>query len=143
VHEKLASAATSSLRRLPRRFNSDGVFRPYFDEASDGYDTVEWIAGRSVRWQCRHDRDLISADAVVMPLAPPAAPEGHRAVRVAAQHDVAQRADLRRLLPAADGGVGARHGPASWQVSTSWPAFAEQQDYYDALPLSTLPDRPG
>ena len=29
------------------RFNSDGVFRPYFDEANDGYDTVEWIAAQS------------------------------------------------------------------------------------------------
>src|SRR5262249_29427343 len=28
------------------RFNSDGVFRPWFDEANDGYDTVEWIAAQ-------------------------------------------------------------------------------------------------
>ncbi len=28
------------------RFNSDGVFRPYIDEADDGYDTVEWIAAQ-------------------------------------------------------------------------------------------------
>jgi uncharacterized protein len=28
------------------RFNSDGVFRPYFHEADDGYDTVEWIAAQ-------------------------------------------------------------------------------------------------
>src|SRR5262249_56980301 len=28
------------------RFNSDGVFRPYFDEADDGFDTVEWIAAQ-------------------------------------------------------------------------------------------------
>jgi putative CocE/NonD family hydrolase len=26
------------------RFNSDGVFRPFFGECEDGYDTVEWIA---------------------------------------------------------------------------------------------------
>jgi len=34
-------------------------------------------------------------------------------------------------------------GQRSWQVSDSCPLFAEQQDYYDALPLSTLPDRAG
>src|SRR5689334_18943805 len=28
------------------RFNSEGVFTPFFDEADDGYDTVEWIAAQ-------------------------------------------------------------------------------------------------
>lgn len=28
------------------RFNSDGVWRPYFDERDDGHDTVEWIAAQ-------------------------------------------------------------------------------------------------
>src|ERR1700734_247031 len=68
---------------------------------------------RLVRRQRRDDRRLLRRpDSVVPPLAAAAAPEGDRAVRLAAEQHVAQRADLRRLLPAADGRVGARYGPA-------------------------------
>jgi putative CocE/NonD family hydrolase len=58
-YDKVANRAGSELARLlgsrgyavafsdcRGRFNSGGVFRPYFDEADDGYDTVEWIAAQ-------------------------------------------------------------------------------------------------
>ena len=45
VYEKLAQRGYIVAFADSRgRFNSDGKFRPYFDEADDGYDTVEWIA---------------------------------------------------------------------------------------------------
>ena len=66
-----------------------------------------------------------------------AAPEGDRAVRLAAEHHVAQRADLQRMLSPPD----ARNGWSAWAGARGrWPEFltlfSEQQDYFEALPLS-------
>ena len=126
------------------RFNSDGVFRPYFDEADDGFDTVEWIGAQD--W-CDGNVGMIGGSYV-----------GHTQWYAASRLPshlkaivpiVSPPGNLWRnepvfggcfLLPMSEWALGM--GQRSWQVSDFvTPLFAEQQDYYDALPLSSLPER--
>jgi uncharacterized protein len=128
------------------RFNSDGVFRPYFDEADDGFDTVEWIAAQD--W-CDGSVGMTGGSYVGQT-------QWYAASRLpphlkAIVPIVSPPGDLWRnepvfggcfLLPMAEWAMGM--GLRSWQVPDFvTPLFAEQQDYYDALPLSSLPERAG
>ena len=126
------------------RFNSDGVFRPYFDEADDGFDTVEWIAAQDwcdgnvgmtggsyvgqTQWYAATRRPP-HLKAIVPIVSPPGSLWRNEPVFGGCF-----------LLPMSEWAMGM--GLRSWQVPDFvTPLFAEQQDYYEALPLSSLPER--
>src|SRR5579884_1254335 len=127
------------------RFNSGGVFRPYFDEAADGYDTIEWIAAQE--W-CDGNVGMIggSYGGQTQWLAASQQPPHLKAI----VPYCSPPSSLWRnepifggcfLLPMAEWMVGM--GVRSWQVPDFMNLFSEQQEYYDALPLSALPERAG
>jgi uncharacterized protein len=127
------------------RFNSDGVFRPYFDEADDGYDTVEWIAAQDwcdgnigmtggsyvgqTQWYAASRRPP-HLKAIVPFCSPPGNLWRNEPIFGGCF-----------LLPTSEWMLGM--GLRSWQVQEFLNLFAEQQDYFDSLPLSSLPDRAG
>jgi putative CocE/NonD family hydrolase len=128
------------------RFNSDGVFRPYFDEADDGFDTVEWIAGQDwcdgnvgmtggsyvgqTQWYAASRRPP-HLKAIVPIVSPPGTLWRNEPIFGGCF-----------LLPMSEWAMGM--GLRSWQVPDFVnPLFASQQDYYDALPLTSLPERAG
>ncbi len=128
------------------RFNSDGVFRPYFDEADDGYDTVEWIAAQDwcdgnvgmhggsyvgqTQWYAAARRPP-HLKAIVPIVSPPGNLWRNEPVFGGCF-----------LLPMAEWAQGM--GLRSWQVPDFiTPLFAEHQEYYEALPLSSLPGQAG
>ena len=147
VYEKLAQRGyIIAFGDCRGRFNSDGVFRPYFDEADDGYDTVEWIAAQDwcdgnvgmtggsyvgqTQWYAASQRPP-HLKAIVPFVSPPSTMWRNEPIFGGCF-----------LLPMAEWALGM--GLRSWQVPDfATPLFAEQQDYYDALPLSSLPDRAG
>jgi uncharacterized protein len=127
------------------RFNSDGVFRPYFDEADDGFDTVEWIAAQEwcdgnvgmsgvsyvgqTQWLAASRRPP-ALKAIVPLCSPPAS--------------LWRNEPICRgcfLLPVSEWMVAM--GRRSWQVPEPLSMLTTQQDYYEALPLSSLPERAG
>jgi uncharacterized protein len=127
------------------RFNSDGVFRPYFDEADDGHDTVEWIAGQD--W-CDGNIGMTggSYDGQTQWFAASRRPPHLKAI----VPFVSPPSTLWRnepifggcfLLPTSEWGVGM--GMRSWQVPDFLNLFSEQKDYFEAMPLSSLPERAG
>jgi putative CocE/NonD family hydrolase len=127
------------------RFNSDGVFRPYFDEADDGFDTVEWIAAQDwcdgnvgmtggsyvgqTQWYAASRRPP-HLKAIVPIVSPPSTLWRNEPVFGGCF-----------LLPMSEWALGM--GQRSWQVPDFINLFAEQQEYYDALPLSSVPERAG
>ncbi len=147
VYEKLAQRGyIIAFGDCRGRFNSDGVFRPYFDDAADGYDTVEWIAAQNwcdgnvgmtggsyvgqTQWYAASRRPP-HLKAIVPFVSPPSTLWRNEPIFGGCF-----------LLPMAEWALGM--GLRSWQVPDFvTPLFAEQQDYYDALPLSSLPDRAG
>jgi putative CocE/NonD family hydrolase len=127
------------------RFNSDGVFRPYFDEAKDGYDTVEWIAaqewcdgnvgmlggsyGGQTQWYAASERPS-SLKAIVPYCSPPPS--------------------MWRNEPIFGGCLGlpatewmAAMGRRSFQSAEFLSLFTAHQPYFDALPLATVPEVAG
>jgi len=127
------------------RFNSDGVFRPYFDEANDGYDTVEWIAAQE--W-CDGNVGMIGGSYAA-----------HNAWFAASRRPPHLKAivpmcsppdSLWRNEPVFGGCL--MLGMAEWMVSMgvrTWQTadfsntLTQQQPYYDVLPLSKVPERAG
>ena len=127
------------------RFNSDGVFRPYFDEADDGYDTVEWIAAQD--W-CDGNIGMFGGSysaqagwfaasrrpphlkAIVAYCSPPSTLWRNEPILGGCF-----------LLSMAEWMVGM--GVRSWQLPGFMNLFTAQQDYFDALPVSSLPERAG
>lgn len=128
------------------RFNSDGVFQPYFHEADDGYDTVEWVAAQD--W-CDGNVGMLggSYSAQAAWFAASRRPPHLKAIVPL----VSPPSTLWRNEPIFGGclmlgiaewmvGMGAR----SWQVPDFMAGvFNEYREYYDALPLSTLPEWAG
>ena len=114
-YEKLAQRGyIIAVQDVRGRFNSDGEFFPYFNEHDDGYDTVEWIAAQD--W-CDGNIGMTGGSYVgqtqwFAAVAPAAASQGDRADRLAARDALAQRARLRRRLPAGHGRMARRHGAA-------------------------------
>jgi putative CocE/NonD family hydrolase len=127
------------------RFNSDGVFRPYFDEANDGYDTVEWIASQP--W-CDGNVGMFGGSYV-----------GETAWFAASRKPPHLKAIVPYCSPPASLW---RNEPvfggcfllimAEWMVVMGRRSYEQvepmsmlttQQDYYEALPLSRLPELAG
>jgi putative CocE/NonD family hydrolase len=127
------------------RFNSDGVFRPYFDESDDGYDTVEWIAAQEwcdgnigmsggsyvgqTQWYAASRRPP-HLKAIVPYCSPPSTLWRNEPIVGGCF-----------LLGMAEWMVGM--GVRSWQVNDFMSLFTAQQDFFEALPISTLPARAG
>jgi hypothetical protein len=127
------------------RFNSDGVFRPYFDEANDGHDTVEWVAAQDwcdgnvgmtggsyvgqTQWYAASQRPP-HLKAIVPVVSPPSTMWRNEPVFGGCF-----------LLGFAEWMVGM--GMRSWQTHEFMELFSEHQDYFEALPLSSLPERSG
>jgi len=126
------------------RFNSDGDFFPYVNEHDDGYDTVEWIAGRE--W-CDGNVGMLGESyagqtqwfaASRMPphlkaIVPFASPPSSLWRNEPILNGVF-------LLGMAEWSVGM--GCHSWQYP-NWhdSLFMRQQDYFETLPLAALAER--
>ena len=128
------------------RFNSDGRFFPYMNEADDGYDTVEWIAAQD--W-CDGNVGMIGGSYVGQT-------QWYAACRVpphlkAIAPTVSPPASLWRNEPIFNGTMLVQFsewmvgmGQKSWQVGDfSNTIFKGQQDYFEALPLDSLPAAAG
>ncbi len=127
------------------RFNSDGVFRPYIDEADDGYDTVEWIAAQD--W-CDGNIGMTGGSYIgetqwyAASRRPP-----HLKAIVPFSAGPGTLWDNEPLsggclrLPMAEWMV--RMGRRAYQQPSMSSLWTEQLDYYEALPLSGLPERAG
>jgi putative CocE/NonD family hydrolase len=127
------------------RFNSDGVFRPYFDEHADGYDTVEWIAAQDwcdgnvgmlggsyvgqTQWYAASQRPP-HLKAIVPQCSPPDSMWRNEPILGGCF-----------MLVMAEWMVGM--GFRSWQRAQFMTLFTEQQDYFEALPVSGLTERAG
>lgn len=128
------------------RFNSDGAFRPYFDDTRDGHDTVEWIAAQP--W-CDGSIGMLggSYNAMVQWYAAAGCSPHLKAI----VPYCSQPGSLWGVEPFVGGcfllvyaewmlGMGDR----SWQMTDfANDLFVRQRDYYEALPLSELPRRAG
>src|SRR3984957_14599097 len=146
VYEKLAQRGYIVAFADSRgRFNSDGKFRPYFDEADDGYDTVEWIAAQD--W-CDGNVGMTGGSYVGQTqwYAASRRPPHLKAILpfVSPPSTMWRNASICGscfLLPTTEWALGM--GLRSWQ----WPELryfmSEQQDCFEALPLSSVRDRAG
>ena len=127
------------------RFNSGGVFTPYFHEADDGFDTVEWIAAQE--W-CDGNVGMIGGSYAAQTAwyAASRRPPHLKAIVPVCSPP----GSLWRNEPVFNGclmlgmaewmvGMGVR----SWQMSDFMSVLTQQQPYYDVLPLSALPERAG
>lgn len=126
------------------RFNSDGEFFPYMNEHDDGYDTVEWIAAQE--W-CDGNVGMLGGSYAGQTqwFAASRVPPHLKAIVPI----VSPPSSLWRNEPIFNGtlmlvmsewmvGMGQR----SWQVATFGESFnTEQQDYFGALPVSSIPAR--
>ncbi|HET7119739.1 MAG TPA: CocE/NonD family hydrolase [Solirubrobacterales bacterium] len=123
------------------RFNSDGDFFPYMNEAKDGHDVVEWIAAQE--W-CDGNVGMIgeSYGGQTQWFAASQAPPHLKAI----VPFVSPPSTLWRNEPFINGIF--RLGMAEWMVAMgyrSWQVngwllapFVEQQDYFEALPVSGM-----
>ncbi|MGC4938626.1 CocE/NonD family hydrolase [Kribbella sp. DT2] len=127
------------------RFNSDGEFFPYLNEHDDGYDTVEWIAAQE--W-CDGNVGMIGGSYAGQTqwFAASRVPPHLRAIVPM----VSPPSSLWRNEPIFNGvlmlgmsewmvGMGRR----SWQDASFGALFSEQKDYFEALPVSSIPARAG
>ena len=128
------------------RFNSDGVFTPYFDEADDGYDTVEWVAsqdwcdgnvgmtGRSYSGQTpwfAASRTPPHLKAIVPFASPPSTLWRNEPFFGGA------------FMLSALGGWMIGMGRRSWQDPQFIREFSNESDYFDELPVASLPAHAG
>jgi putative CocE/NonD family hydrolase len=128
------------------RFNSDGEFFPYMHEADDGHDTVEWVAAQD--W-CDGNVGMLGGSYVGQT-------QWYAACRVpphlkAIVPIVSPPSSLWRNEPLLNGTILVQMsewmvamGMRSWQVADfSDTIFKEQQDYFEALPLDSIPAAAG
>lgn len=127
------------------RFNSDGEFGPYFHEADDGYDTVEWIAGQpwcdgnvgmfggsyagQAQWYAA-SRVPPHLKAIVPYSSPPSSLWRNEPV-------------FNGVLMLGMGEFAVLMGRRSWQSAKFRELLTGQRDYYDALPVARLPEHAG
>ena len=145
-YEKLAQRGyIIAVQDVRGRFNSDGEFFPYFNEHDDGYDTVEWIAAQD--W-CDGNIGMTGGSYVGQTpwFAASRRPPHLKAIAPI----VSPPGNLWRNEPVYGGafllGMGewlVGMGLRSWQVGEFMTIFSEQQDYFEALPLASLPERAG
>ncbi|GAB2604898.1 CocE/NonD family hydrolase [Kribbella endophytica] len=127
------------------RFNSGGEFFPYLNEHDDGYDTVEWIAAQD--W-CDGNVGMIGGSYAGQTqwFAASRVPPHLKAIVPM----VSPPSSLWRNEPIFNGvlmlgmsewmvGMGCR----SWQDAAFGTLFSAQKDYFDALPVSSIPARAG
>ncbi len=127
------------------RFNSDGEFFPYLNEHDDGYDTVEWIAAQD--W-CDGNVGMIGGSYAGQTqwFAASRVPPHLKAIVPM----VSPPSSLWRNEPILNGvlmlgmsewmvGMGRR----SWQDASFGALFSAQKEYFDALPVSSIPARAG
>lgn len=127
------------------RFNSGGAFRPYFNEADDGYDTVEWIARQDwcdgnigmfggsyagqTQWYAA-SRVPPHLKAIVPVSSPPASLWRNEPV-------------FNGALLLAMGDWSVVMGRRSWASTRHTEMLTAQHDFFDAVPISELPARAG
>lgn len=127
------------------RFNSDGEFFPYFNELDDGYDTVEWVAAQD--W-CDGNVGMTGGSYVGQT-------QWHAAVRnpphlKAIVPIVSPPSSLFRNEPIFNGvflvPMGewmCDMGRRAFQQADLGQIYTEDQSYFEALPLSDLPQKAG
>jgi uncharacterized protein len=126
------------------RFNSDGVFFPYRDDRSDGFDTVEWVAAQD--W-CSGNVGMLGRSYVGQTQWFAAAddpPHLKAIVPLASPPDAFFNEPILNgcfLLLMSEWMLAM--GRRSFQYSDFGELFSEPQPYFDALPLSSLPSRSG
>jgi putative CocE/NonD family hydrolase len=127
------------------RSNSDGVFTPYFDEADDGYDTVEWIAAQE--W-CDGDVGMTGGSYVGLTcwFAASRRPPHLKAIApfVSPPDSLWRNEPIFGgcfLMPMAEWMVDM--GFRSYQTSDFMSIFSEPKDYVEALPFSAIPGAEG
>jgi putative CocE/NonD family hydrolase len=127
------------------RFNSDGAFRPNFDEAEDGYDTVEWISAQP--W-CNGNVGMLGGSYLgdTQWYAASRRPPHLKAIVPIS----AQPGSLWRNEPLFNGCLMLPHaewmvlmGRRSFQVTDYRSLWTTEKDYFEALPLSKLAERAG
>lgn len=125
------------------RFNSDGAFFPYRDERADGYDTVEWIAAQD--W-CDGNVGMAGRSYVAQTqwfAAAETPPHLKAIVPECSPPDAFFNEPILNgcfLLPMGEWML--NMGRRAWQIPGGMgDVFSEHQDYFDALPLSSLPAR--
>ena len=146
IYQRLAQHGyIVALNDVRGRFNSDGVFRPYFDEHDDGYDTVEWIAKQD--W-CNGIIGIMGGSysaqtawfaasrlpphlkAIVAYCSPPGSMWRNEPI-----FNGCFQAQMSEWMV----GIGRR----SWQVPDFMSIGTKHRDYFEALPLSSMPERAG
>jgi putative CocE/NonD family hydrolase len=127
------------------RFNSDGSFQPNFDEADDGFDTIEWIAAQG--W-CDGNVGMLGASYVADTqwyAASRRPPHLRAIVPICAQPGSLWRNEPIFngcfMLPQAEWMVGM--GRRSWQLLDRQSLWTREQDYFETLPISAIPGRAG
>ncbi len=126
------------------RFNSDGEFFPYINEAEDGYDTVEWIAEQS--W-CDGNIGMAGGSYVAQTqwfAASQSPPHLKAIVPICSPPDAFSNEPILNgvfLLPMGEWML--KMGRRSFQDQAFMELFTESQEYFDALPISELPDLAG
>ncbi|WP_280739560.1 CocE/NonD family hydrolase [Mesorhizobium opportunistum] len=127
------------------RFNSGGKFKPYFNEAIDGYDTIEWIARQE--W-CDGNVGMHGTSYVGQTqwYAASEAPPHLRAIVPI----VSPPGSLWRNEPIFNGALlisfgewAVGMGDRSWQVTDFSEIWSQQQEYFEAIPSSCLPEMAG
>jgi putative CocE/NonD family hydrolase len=127
------------------RFNSDGEFFPYRDERRDGYDAVEWVAAQP--W-CDGKVGMAGRSYVAQTqwfAAAGAPPHLKAIVPESSSPDAFFNEPILNgcfLLPMGEWML--RMGRRAWQEPVGMgEVFSELKDYFDALPLASLPERAG
>lgn len=133
-----------ALQDVRGRFNSDGAFFPYRNEHKDGYDTVEWIAKQP--W-CDGNVGMAGVSYVGQTqwfAASEAPPHLKAIIPESSPPDAFINEPILNgcfLLPTSEWML--NMGRRSWGTPPPFEWFAEERDYFHALPLANVPERAG